>query len=206
MISSLAVGLALKTHGPGSGRLFEGPAVCAFWITQLLASFTKFPDLICSPSNDPEKHRQIDPIKGGVCLKATLSSLYTLGQKGSSLWPLLHTDRGSTPWDRPGWETDWVTERNFWNSLSFDVLMEFCVKSPRGQMLRKCFLPEEGHLLPHVDGGHCKLDSLQPQNHEEPLAEGAVAHVLTIVSSLKKGQRIIERRSRSQTNVQPMRQ
>lgn len=85
-------------------------------------------------------------------------------------------------------------------------LIEFCGKSPRDQMLRKCFLPEEGHLLPHVDGGHGKLDSLQPQDHEEPLAEGAVAHVLTVVSSLKKGQRIIERRPPSQTNVQPVRQ
>lgn len=43
---------------------------------------------------------------------------------------------------------------------------------------------EEGHLLPHVNGGHSKLDSFQPQNHEEPLAEGAVAHILTVMSSL----------------------
>lgn len=53
-------------------------------------------------------------------------------------------------------------------------------------MLRKCFCQEEGGLLPHVNSGHCKLDSFQPQNHEEPLAEGAVAHVFAVMSSLKE--------------------
>lgn len=97
----------------------------------IISILSKFPDLICSPCNDPEKHRKIDPIKGGVCLKATLSSLYTLGQKGSSLWPLLHTDWGSTPLDRTGWEMVWFTERNFSNSLSFDVFNRvLCKKSP----------------------------------------------------------------------------
>lgn len=51
---------------------------------------------------------------------------------------------------------------------------------------QEVFLQEEGCLLPHVDSGHCKLDSFQPQHHEEPLAEWAVPHVLAIMTSLEK--------------------
>ena len=53
-------------------------------------------------------------------------------------------------------------------------------------MLRKFSDREEGSLLPHIDRGHCELDSFQPQNHEESLAEWTVPHILTIMPSLEK--------------------
>ena len=53
-------------------------------------------------------------------------------------------------------------------------------------MLRKSSDREEGSLLPHIDRGDCELDSFQPQNHEESLAERTVPHILTIMSSLEK--------------------
>lgn len=68
-------------------------------------------------------------------------------------------------------------------------------------MLRKRFWQRGGHLLPHVDGGHSELDSFQPQNHEEPLAKGTVAHVLTVVPSLKKRRRVIDTISHGQTHI-----
>lgn len=55
---------------------------------------------------------------------------------------------------------------------------------------QEVFSPEEGGcLLPHINSGHCKLDSFQPQNHEEPLTERTVPHVLSVMSSLKNTER-----------------
>lgn len=80
----------------------------------------------------------------------------------------------------------WITERNLSKAASFHSLIEFLWESSLPPDAQEAILAEEGHLLPHVDGGHSELDSFQPQNHEEPLAKGTVAHVLTVVSSLKK--------------------
>lgn len=81
----------------------------------------------------------------------------------------------------------WITERNLSKATSFYSLIEFLWESSLRPDAQEAFLAEEGHLLPHVNGGHSKLDSFQPQNHEEPLAKGTVAHILTVMSSLKKG-------------------
>lgn len=42
MISTLAVGLAIKILSIGSGPVFKSPSVCVLWITQLSASFQSF--------------------------------------------------------------------------------------------------------------------------------------------------------------------
>lgn len=86
----------------------------------------------------------------------------------------------------------WITERKLWKATSFHSLIEFLWESSLRPDAQEASLARGlvgwggGHLLPHVDGGHSELHSFQPQNHEEPLAKGTVAHVLTIVSSLKK--------------------
>lgn len=113
-------------------------------------------------------------------MKATLSSLYTL-------LPLT-CYRRSAPFDRRQCKMAWITERNLSKAASFHSLIEFLWESSLPPDAQEAILAEEGHLLPHVDGGHSELDSFQPQNHEEPLAKGTIAHVLTIVSSLKKRQ------------------
>lgn len=108
----------------------------------------------------------------------------------------------------------WITERKLWKATSFHSLIEFLWESslrPDAQeasLVRGLVWWGGGHLLPHVDGGHSELHSFQPQNHEEPLAKGTVAHVLTIVSSLKKRQKVIITVSRGQMHIlfQQMRQ
>lgn len=128
-------------------------------------------------------------------MKATLSSLYTL-------LPLT-CYRRSTPFDSRQCEMAWITERNLSKAALVLLVNSFCEKVPFDQMLRKRFWrggEGGGYLLPHVNGGHSKLDSFQPQNHEEPLAKGTVAHILTVMSSLKKT-RVIDTFSHGQTHV-----
>lgn len=169
--------------------------VCTFWIIQLCASF-KVSWSYLLPSNDPEKGRKDTQLKGGVCLKATLSSLYTL-------LPLT-CYRRSAPFDRRQCKMAWITERNLSKAASFHSLIEFLWESSLPPDAQEAIVAEGGHLLPHVDGGHSELDSFQPQNHEEPLAKGTVAHVLTVVSSLKKRRSVIYTISHGQTHSFPV--
>lgn len=80
----------------------------------------------------------------------------------------------------------WILKGNLSKAASFYSLIEFLWENSLWLDAQEGFLAEEGHLLPHVNCGHSKLDSFQPQNHEEPLAKWTVAHILTIMSSLKK--------------------
>lgn len=141
-----------------------------------ISILSKFPDIICSPVMTLRNTLQLK-----VFLKATQSSFYALVLQAPP------SDLCST-----GGATHLIlrSEKCFGSLketshfLSFYFLIELCAKSAPADA-QEVFLSEEGCLLPHVDSGDCKLDSFQPQNHEEPLAEGTVPHVLTIMSSLK---------------------
>lgn len=128
-------------------------------------------------------------------------ALYTLLQT-----PPLNRCRKESHTLTDKWGIYWITGGK--KLLNFSVvffLIGFCANVPTTRCSGSvCARRDGGCLLPHVDSGHCKLHSFQPQNHEEPLAERAVAHVLAIVSSLKNARKVSLLKEKEKLQISPL--
>lgn len=121
--------------------------------------------------------------KRGVCSKGTWSSLYIYKQVGLQGPPISPVTVNYEVAALLTVQNGFSLQKNISVLLITSYYSSMC-NSPPPDAQEVC-LYEEGCLLPHVNSGHCELDSFQPQHHKEPLAEGAVPHVLTIMPGLE---------------------